>query len=101
MPDTLGILVTSDRHLDHVLGVTDAAARAGKKVTIFFTGESVRLTQRPEFARLPEDAAVDLCEVSYRANGLEGDVPGLSYKNFATQAKDAEMMEDSGRYLVF
>jgi predicted peroxiredoxin len=101
MSDTLGILVTSDRHLDHVLGIAEAAARAGKKVTVFFTGESVRLTQRPEFARLPEAAVVDLCEVSFRSNGLEGDVPGLNFKNFATQAKNAEMMEDSDRYLVF
>jgi hypothetical protein len=28
MSDTLGILVTFDRHLDHVLGVTEAAAKA-------------------------------------------------------------------------
>ncbi len=46
-------------------------------------------------------AQVDLCEVSFQANGLEGDVPGLNFKNFATQAKNAEMIEDSDRYLVF
>ena len=101
MADRLGILVTSDRHFDHVAGVTEAAVSAGKDVTIFFTGEGVRLTAHSGFGRLPEIAKVDLCEVSYKANGLEGDVPGLTFKNFATQAKNAEMIEDSDRYLVF
>ena len=101
MAEKLGILVTSDRHFDHVVGVAEAAKRAGKEVTIFFTGEGVLLTSRPDFGRLPEIAKVDLCEVSYHANGLEGDVPGLNFKNFATQAKNAEMIEDSDRFLVF
>ena len=101
MADRLGILVTSERHFEHVLGVTEAARRTGRKVTIFFTGKGVLLTKHPDFGRLPEAAQVDLCEVSYRANGLEGDVPGLNFRNFATQAKNAEMIEDSDRYLVF
>ena len=101
MSGRLGILVTSDRHWDHVLGVTEAAAKSGVKVTLFFTGEGVRLTGHRDFGRLPGIAQVDLCEVSYRACGLEGDVPGLSFKNFATQAKNAEMLEDSDRFLVF
>ena len=101
MDESLGILVTSDKYLDHVVGVTEAAVRAGKKVRIFFTGRGVRLSKAPMFARLPEIAHVDLCEVSYRSNGLEGDVPGLNFKNFATQAKNAKMIEDSDRYLVF
>jgi predicted peroxiredoxin len=101
MADTLGILVTSDRHYVHVVGITEAAAKAGKEVTIFFTGEGVKLSQEPDFGRLPAVAKVDLCEVSFQANGLEGDVQGLNFKNFATQAKNAEMIEDSDRYLVF
>ena len=101
MADTLGILVTSDRHFRHVVGVAEAAKKAGKEVTIFFTGEGVLLTGHPDFARLPAIAKVDLCEVSFQANGLEGEVPGLNFKNFATQAKNAEMIEDSDRYLVF
>ena len=101
MAERLGILVTSDRHFDHVVGVVEAAKRAGKDVTVFFTGEGVLLTRRPDFGRLPEIAKVDLCEVSYQANGLEGEVAGLNFKNFATQAKNAEMMEDSDRFVVF
>mgnify|MGYP003572449395 CR=1 FL=1 len=101
MAGTLGILVTSDKHYDHVVGIAEAAVKAGKEVTIFFTGEGVNLSQKPDFGRLPAVARVDLCEVSFQANGLEGDVPGLNFKNFATQAKNAEMIEDSDRYLAF
>lgn len=101
MSDRLGILVTTDKYLDHVVGVVMAASRAGKKVTLFFTGEGVRLTKAPGFSGLPGVATVDLCEVSYRAEGLEGEVEGVTFKNFATQAKNAELMEDSDRYLVF
>jgi predicted peroxiredoxin len=101
MADRLGILVTSDRHFGHVVGLVEAAAKAGKEVSVFFTGEAVKLSKNPDFGRLPKVAKVDLCEVSYQANGLEGDVAGLNFKNFATQAKNAEMIEDSDRYLVF
>ena len=75
MAGKLGILVTSDRHFDHVLGVTEAAVKAGREVTIFFTGESVKLTTHPKFGRLPELAQVDLCEVSYQANGPKATSP--------------------------
>ena len=32
MADTLGILVTSDKHLDYVIGLTCAARKKGKSV---------------------------------------------------------------------
>jgi hypothetical protein len=41
-----------------------------------------------------------LCDVSFRALGLKGDVPGMGFKDFATQAKNADLIEKSDRYLV-
>lgn len=101
MAERLGILVTSKSHFEHILGITEAASKAGNMVTLFFTGEGVLLSRHRDFSRLTDLATVDLCEVSYRSNGLTGDVPGLTFKNFATQAKNAELIEDSDRYLVF
>ena len=46
-------------------------------------------------------AKMSLCDVSFRAQGLEGDVPGFGFKDFATQAKNAEIIKTSDRYLVF
>lgn len=50
MAEKLGILVSSDRHLDYVINLTQAACDRGNEVEIFFTGKGVLLTQSPEFS---------------------------------------------------
>ena len=52
MNNKLGILVSSDKHLDYVIALTAAAHDKGKSVQIFFTGQGVLLTQKPEFEQL-------------------------------------------------
>jgi predicted peroxiredoxin len=101
MADKLGILVSSNKHLDYVIALTNAAHEKGKSVEIFFTGKGVLLTQKPEFEQLVGKAKLSVCDVSFRANGLSGDVPGVGFKDFATQARNAEMIESSDRYVVF
>jgi predicted peroxiredoxin len=101
MAEKLGILVSSDKHLDYVINLTAAAHDKGKAVEIFFTGKGVLLTQSSEFKKLVGKAKLSLCENSFRALGLEGDVPGLGFKDFATQAKNAEIIKNSDRYVVF
>lgn len=101
MADKLGVLVSSNKHLDKVIALTTAAFEKGKKVQIFFTGAGVLLTQKPEFEQLVDKAKLSICDVSFRANGLEGDVPGIGFKDFATQARNAEMISECDRYVVF
>ena len=104
MADSIGILVSSDRHMDHVVDLTQAAHAKGKQVSLFFTGKGVLLTMRPRFKELVGKAKLFVCDVSFRANGLHGretEVPGVGFKDFATQAKNAEMLSKSDRYLVF
>lgn len=101
MAEKLGLLVSSDRHLDYVINLTHAAHDKGKEVEIFFTGKGVLLTQLPDFAKLVGKAKMSLCDVSFRALGLKGDVPGFGFKDFATQAKNAEIIKNCDRYLVF
>ena len=101
MAEKLGVLVSSDRHLDYVINLTDAAHAKGKEIEIFFTGKGVLLTQSPEFSKLVGKAKMSLCDVSFRALGLEGDIPGFGFKDFATQAKNAEIIKNSDRYVVF
>ena len=100
MADELGILVSSNKHLDKVIALTAAANEKGKKVRIFFTGQGVLLTQKPEFAQLAGKAKLSVCDVSFRAYKLSGEVPGVGFKDFATQARNAEMLEECDRYLV-
>lgn len=103
MADTLGILVSSEKHLDYVVSLTEAAHARGKKVQIFFSGRSVLLTVQPDFRKLVGKAKLYVCDVSFRSNGLHGredEVPGVGFKDFATQARHAEMVENVDRYVV-
>ena len=101
MSKSLAILVSTDKYLGHVIGLTDAAHSKGHPVQIFFTGSGVKLTQEPDFQKLVGKARLSVCDVSFRANGLSGDVPGVGFKDFATQARNAEMMNECDRYVVF
>lgn len=100
MADTLAILVSTRESLPHLLGLVAAAAKRGLEVRIFFTGEGVLVTQEPRFQELVGQAKMALCEVSFRGLGLKGEVPGIGYKDFATQARHAEMVEEFRHYLV-
>ncbi len=98
---SLGICVATKRNLEHVIGLAAAAHAAGKQVKVFFTGEGVQLTQDPRFSALLPVAKCSVCEVSYMANGLQGKpVPGLGFKDFVTQARNAEMLEECKRYVI-
>ena len=100
MAEKLGVLVSTDEHLDYVINLTRAAHEKGKEVEIFFTGKGVLLTQASDFKKLVGKAKMTLCDVSFRALGLKGDVPGMGFKDFATQAKNADLIEKSDRYVV-
>ncbi len=99
--ETLGICVASKGSMAHVLGLARAAKAAGKDVKIFMTGEGVHLTHHAQFSQLHEVAKVTVCEVSYLANGFtDKDLPGMADKDFVTQARNAEMVEDCKRYVI-
>jgi predicted peroxiredoxin len=101
MPQTLGICVAGEPHFRHVLGLTRAARAAGKGVQVFFTGDGVRLTQDPRFSELIGEARVSVCEVSYIAHGFQGKpVEGLVDKDFVTQGRNAEMVDECNRYVI-
>ena len=72
MAETLGIMVSSDKHLDYVINLTRAAHEKGKEVQIFFTGKGVLLALMPGFEQLVGKAKLSICDVSFRANGLHG-----------------------------
>jgi hypothetical protein len=101
MSELLGIMVGTDKYLDHVISLTNAAHDKGKMIEIFFTGSGVKLTQNPRFKELVGKAKLSVCDVSYRGFGLSGEVPGVGFKDFATQARNAEMINKCDRYVVF
>jgi hypothetical protein len=101
MAEKLGIFVSSNKNLRHIIETAKAAERAGKEVIIFFTHKGALLTQVSEFAELVGHAKYSLCNVCWEANGLKGKtVAGMESTGFATQARHGEMIEDCDRYLV-
>ena len=101
-PRSLGICVTTRECAGHVLGLVNAAVRAGISTEIFLTGEGVDLIRDRRFHELVAAARVSVCDVSFRAAGLDaGDAAGLADKDFVTQWRNAEMVERCDRYLVF
>jgi len=100
MTGPLGIMVATRDSLDYLLKLVAAAEKRSLKVEVFLSGEGVLLTQDPRFAQLAGRARLALCEVSFRASGLAGEVPGMGFKDFATQARHAAMLEDCPHYLV-
>lgn len=100
-PRSLGICVTTRESTRHVLGLAGAAARVGISTEIFLTGEGVDLIRDRRFHELVAAARVSVCDVSFRAAGLDaGDAAGLADKDFVTQWRNAEMVEHCDRYLI-
>ncbi|MGC2434708.1 MAG: hypothetical protein WA433_13100 [Desulfobaccales bacterium] len=100
MEETLGILVATKDSLEHLLGLVAAAEKKGLRLVIFLTAEGVLLSQDPRFGELAGRVEISLCDVGFKGFGLEGEVPGLEKKGFATQAKHAEMLADCKYYVM-
>ena len=101
MANTLGILVTSDQHLNYVVNLAETAYNKGKKVKIFFTGRAVKLMEAAEFCRLNRKASLAVCDWSSRDMGLTDRMSKIYPGIFETQAKHAEIMKNCDRYVVF
>ncbi len=101
MNNKLGILVTSDRHLDYVVSLTETAFKKGKEIKIFFTGSAVKLVEAPDFKRLKGKASISVCDFSFRSFELNECTQNIKPGVLDTQAKHAEIFKECDRYLVF
>ena len=101
MAKTLGVCVSSDKHLDKIIALCKAAKKKGVEVTIFFSHLGTLLTQDPRFAELEGLAKMSLCNVGFESHGLKPPVPGIGEKDYGTQARHAEMIETCERYVAF
>jgi hypothetical protein len=100
MSKTLGIMVNTDKHLNYLCALVKAAHKKEIETQIFFTGPGVLLTKEVKFGQLVGLAKLSVCDVSFRAHGLSGEVPGVGFKDFVTQAANAEMVAHCDRYIV-
>ena len=93
--------VITPNRFDQVIGQAAAAKAFGKNVEIFLTGEGVHASQDPRFSQLLEFARVSVCELSYISRGYKkGQLSCLADKEFVTQIRNSDMVEDYERYIV-
>ena len=100
MGKKLGIFVSSNRHLDKVIRLCNAAQKKEIEVNLFFTHKGTLLTQDPRFSEL-DGLRISVCRVGFESHGLNPPVPGIGEKNYTTQAINAELIDDCDRYVVF
>ncbi len=99
MAEKLGILVSSAKHLDHVIGLTKAAIAKGKEVEVFFTGPGAKLCPNPNAQELVSAGAkVMLCDKTFQHFELGDNIEGMEH---GSQDENADMIEESDRYVVF
>ena len=68
----LGIIITTDRHVDHVIGITQAADAKGHVVSIFAMDSGTRLLENPEFTQLCAvgNVVMSVCQHSASEHGV-------------------------------
>jgi len=104
MAESLGIVVTTEKHLDHIVGLTKAAKDAGKEVRVFFTSSAVKLCLTEEAQELVKAGADDvaLCRVTYEFLELDKqygtEINGMT---LGSQDENAENVDIVDRYVVF
>lgn len=97
----LGILVNTDRHAVHIVGLAKAATRKAHEVVIFAMDDGVRLLDNAAFAALGGEDRVSLsfCSHSAREKGVqtEGRPEGITV---GSQLNNAMMAQAVDRMIV-
>jgi len=105
-PNKFAIFVTSPQNMTHIVGLAEAAVRAGKKPMIFFTYKSIHLTKDARFKPLAElcgEESIAICADSYTCEGYDSaaDIPaGLVANQMRTQAFHGALIDECGKYIV-
>jgi len=97
----LGIMVTTDRHLEQVCGLTRAAIAGGHTVSIFATDEGTRLLADGRFAALGALAGVTMSYCDHNAQRYGARPPGLPEAVVqGSQLENAIMCSTSDKVLM-
>lgn len=98
---TLGILITADKYMNDVVGITEAAVRRGHRVILFFMDEGCRLVTDKKIASLKNNGGItmSLCDYNCKKMGLlDKDIPkGITC---GSQYDNALMNKESDKVIV-
>ena len=97
----LGIHVNSDKHVEHVIGLTKAAVSKGHEVIIFNMDEGTRLLGNSSFRELCGMYGVRMSFCDYNAKGLGVSKEGIPDEIVCgSQYNNAIMVNISDRVIV-
>ena len=101
MSKTLGIYVSSDKHIDKLINLCRAANKKNVEVKVFFTASGTQMCTDPQLKELLDLAQIAVCKVGFEANQLQRPDTVLEEKAFSNQSWHAEMIYDCDRYIAF
>jgi predicted peroxiredoxin len=97
----LGIFVSTDRHLAHVLGITKAAVSRGHEVVVFNMDDGTKLLGDPAFKVLCKMSGVSMSFCDHSAKGMNVSTEGLPSEIVCgSQYNNAVMVHDADRVIV-
>ncbi|MEJ2685378.1 MAG: DsrE family protein [Candidatus Sulfobium sp.] len=97
----LGILVNTDRHLDHVMGLARAALAKGHEVTVFNMDDGTKLLATPEFSELCRMKGVTTSFCDHSAKHVGAVTEGLPEEMVCgSQYNNAVMNHDADKIIV-
>ena len=97
----LGIMVTTDRHLGQIRGITQAALAKGHSVAIFATDAGARLLANRQFSALSALPGVTMAYCDHSALRHGGRPAGLPAAVVSgSQFENAVMTTESDKVLV-
>lgn len=97
----IGILVNTDKHLDGIIGIVNAAVTKGHRVTIFIMDAGARLFGYPSFTGLCtlNGVSMSFCDHSAKGKGVktEGLPVGITC---GSQYNHAVLIHESDKVIV-
>ena len=97
----LGIVITKDRHLAHVIGIAQAANAKGHEVSLFAMDAGTLLLNKPEFRALCQLDNVVMSVCQHSASEKNVDTDGVSKEIvLGSQFNNAMMNNESDKVIT-
>jgi len=97
----LGIIVTTDKHLDHILGIARSALSKGHEVLIFNMDEGVKLLDNPSFTALCNENGLTMSFCDYSTKTVEMSTEGIPGEiACGSQFDNANINHDSDKVII-
>ncbi len=97
----LGVIITTDKNLDQILGITRAALSKGHEVNIFSMDLGVKLLEDSSFKALCKESGVTMSYCDYSTKTVEVSTEGIpSEISCGSQFDNANMNHDSDRVII-